>query len=270
MKKNDPLGDRMKAYEDRATIKLLPLIPTLIRVDGRAFHTFTKGLTRPFDERLRSCMVETMKKLVEETNARCGYTQSDEITLLLHSDEPKSKIWFDGKHSKMVSGTAALATLVFYQQVQKHLPDYAEKCPTFDSRCWQVPTKEEAVNNFLWREADATRNSINMTAHANFKQSELNGKNNAAKQDLLNSVGINWNDYPAEFKRGIYCQRLSFEQKFTAEELENLPEEHHAKQDPELAVRRSYITAQCLPILSTIENKVDVIFNSATPVIYSE
>ncbi|XP_037774263.1 tRNA(His) guanylyltransferase-like [Penaeus monodon] len=190
----------MKEYEDRSSIRLLPLIPTLIRLDGRSFHNFTKGLDRPYDERLRLCMVETMKKLVSETNARCGYTQSDEITLLLHSDDAKSMIWFDGKHSKMVSQSAALATLYFNQEVQKHLPDYLERNPTFDSRCWQVPTKEEAANAFLWREMDATRNSISMAAHAEFSTRELHGKSASEKQDMLIEKGINWNDYPADSK----------------------------------------------------------------------
>ena len=268
MKKGDSFGDRMKECEERNSIKLLPLIPTLIRLDGRSFHSFTKGLDRPFDEHLRHCMVETMKQLVEETNARCGYTQSDEITLLLHSDEPKSMIWFDGKHSKIVSQSAALATLFFYQEIQKQLPDYAERCPTFDSRCWQVPTKTEAVNAFLWREMDATRNSISMAAHAEFGTEKLHGKSASEKQDLLMGKGINWNDYPAEFKRGIYCQRVSVERKFTTDEVEQLPEKHLARQNPDLIVKRSQVSAHCLPILSQISNKVEVLFEGAEPLKY--
>ena len=107
----EELGDRMKSYEQRFSSRFLPMIPTLIRLDGRAFHSFTKGMDRPYDERFRTCMVETMRALVEETNARCGYTQSDEITLLLHSDDAKSQIWFDGRFAKIISQSAALAIL---------------------------------------------------------------------------------------------------------------------------------------------------------------
>jgi tRNA(His) 5'-end guanylyltransferase len=127
-----------------------------LRLDGKGFSKFTKGLKRPYDERLSNLMVETTKYLVKETNANCGYTQSDEITLVWYSDSYESKIYFDGRLFKMISDLASMCSVYFNRQLPNFLPEKVDKMPRFDCRVFNLPTKEEAVNVFLWHEQDPT------------------------------------------------------------------------------------------------------------------
>lgn len=252
----------MKMYEAaEAGRKLLPLVPVLARVDGRAFHSFTKGMRRPFDESFSAAMIETTAALVDETNACIGYTQSDEITLAWHSTDIKSQLWFDGRVCKMVSQLAAHATLEFYLNIVRRLPDYGSKRPTFDARVWTVPNRTEGANVFVWREWDATKNSISMAAQEHYSHKELHEKNGSEKQELLFHKGINWNDYPAYFKRGTYVQRRTVMKKFSAVELERLPPKHEARANPDLMVERSEIHILAMPPITSVENREAVIFD---------
>lgn len=264
---NDALGDRMKVYElAEAGRRFMPLLPIVARIDGRCFSVFTNGMKRPFDPEMTAMMVATTVELVSETNASMGYTQSDEITLAWHSTDPKSQVWFDGRVAKMTSQLGALATLYFYRLVVKRMPDYAEKLPTFDARVWQVPNRTEGANVFLWREWDATKNSLTMAASELYSHKELHGKNGADKHEMLFAKGINWNDYPAAFKRGTYVQRRRVLRPFTADELEKLPPKHEARANPDLVVERWRIAPLDMPIFGSVENREDVIFEGAEPV----
>lgn len=242
----------------------------MARVDGRSFSSFTKGMKRPFDLDMTQMMIETTKLLVAETNASLGYTQSDEISLTWHSLDRKSQIWFDGRIAKMTSQLGALATLYFYRQVLVYKPEYANKLPSFDARVWQVPNRTEAANVFLWREWDATKNSISMAASEYFSHNELHGKNSSDKHELLFSKGINWAHYPAAFKRGTYVQRRRSTRKFTAEELQRLPEKHAARSDPDLSVERWSITEVEMPPFAHVSNREDVVFEGAEPLKIAE
>ena len=175
---NDSLGDRMKQYEAaEAGRRLMPLLPALARLDGRAFHSFVRGLARPFDKRLSDLMIDTATFLVRETNAAIGYTQSDEITLAWVPEEYDAQIFFDGRIQKMTSMLAALCSAHFNRRLPAFLPaEFAERLPVFDCRVWNVPTLEEAANTFLWRELDATKNSISMAARAYYDHAELHDK----------------------------------------------------------------------------------------------
>ena len=255
----------MKEYEGCTGVRMLPMLPTFARVDGRAFHTFTAGMRRPYDVRMSTAMTETAKRLAKETNAIMAYTQSDEITLAWFSSDIKSQIWFDGRHSKMVSQTAALATLFFYRACLDLMPEYAEKFPSFDSRVWQVPNTAEGANVFLWREWDATKNSISMAAHSVYGHKQILSKNSSDKQEMLFQKGINWNDYPSFFKRGTYIQRRTVARPFTAEEVCRLPPKHSAHTNPELVVERTEWKVLDLPPLSQISNREAVIFSGADP-----
>lgn len=256
---NDPLGDRMKMYEGMTEKVLMPNLPTLARVDGRAFHTFTRGMERPYDMRMVQVMQTTAKKLAQETRANMTYTQSDEITLMWYNSDIKTEFWFGGRHSKMVSQVAALATLYFYRACLEIMPEYVDKLPTFDGRVWQVPNLKEAANAFLWRERDATKNSITMAASAYYSHKELQGKNGSEKQEMLFEKGINWDNYPPFFKRGSYIQRRIVELPFDEEELANLPPRHAARLNPNLIVRRSKWEVIDMPPIGTIKNKEEVI-----------
>ena len=267
----DELGDRMKLYEAaEAGRKFMPLLPIMARVDGRAFHSFTRGMARPFDEVLRSCMVDTTAELVKQTGADMGYTQSDEISLTWYNDTTRTQTWFNGRVQKMNSQLAAIATLEFYRLVLERMPQYASRKPTFDARVWNVPTTMEGANVFLWREWDATKNSISMAAQSMFSHRELDGKDSSEKQELMFSKGVNWNDYPAWAKRGTYVQRRRREVPFTVEELEKLPLRHAARTNPDLKVLRSVVGPVDLPPLGKIVNRVDVIYEGAEPILASE
>lgn len=257
----DDLGDRMKMYEAMNEKQFLPYLPVMARIDGRCFSKFTKGMNRPYDERMSECMINTTKKLVGETGALVGYTQSDEITLMWYSDSINSQIWFDGKHSKMVSQLGSLSTLYFYKECERLLgKEFLDKMPTFDARVWQVPSKEEAVNVFLWREKDATKNSISMAAREYYSHRQLENKNSNQKQDMLFEAGINWNDYPDYFKRGTYVRKIMVEKQFSVDEIEKLPKNHAARTNPELKIKRSELVVGSSPINSTFIFKKQMLF----------
>lgn len=264
--KEDKFGDRMKMYENiEAQRAFMPGLPICVRIDGRAFHTFTRGMKRPYDEDMSNAMVETMKYLVEQTFACIGYTQSDEITLILSDvKEPM----FGGRISKLTSLFASMATAKFNEVIHKKYPD--KPLAQFDCRCWQVPNRNEAVNELLWREFDATKNSISMAARTYYSDKQLLGKNGSQKQDLLMEKGVNWNDYPAFFKRGTYAKRVVIERPMTDEEWAKIPKEHQETLGRNTPVKRSVIQALDMPIFSKVTNRVDVIFEDAAPQVEGE
>lgn len=263
---SDALGDRMKLYEmAEAGRKFLPLLPVVARLDGKNFSAFTNGLARPYDERFTRLMVEAVKYLVEETNASCGYTQSDEITLAWHSDAYDSQIYFDGRIQKMTSVLAAKCSVRFGRLLPAFVPEKADQEPVFDCRVWQLPSLVEATNTFLWREMDATKNSISMAAQAYYSHKELIHKSGSEKQEMLFQKGVNWNDYPTAFKRGTYIQRRITKCKLTTEDFESLPPLHNARKNPDMEFERTSYGPIDMPPIRRVPNRVDVIFNGATP-----
>ena len=264
---SDSLGDRMKQYEAaEAGRRLMPLLPAFARLDGRAFHSFVRGLERPFDKRLSDLMLDTATFLVRETNAVVGYTQSDEISLAWAPEGYDSQIFFVGRVQKMTSTLTGLCAMYFNRRLSAFLPtEYADRLPVFDARVWNVPTLEEAANTFLWRELDATKNSISMAARAYYEHSEIHDKSGSEMQELLWKKGVNWNDYPAFFKRGTYIRRRKVQRLFTATEREALPEKHAARSNPALVVERTECSPLALPPLATIENRAGVLFRGEEP-----
>lgn len=226
------LETRMKTfYEQIPKTKLMRRCPVAIRIDGKAFHTFTTGFQKPFDEVLIKSMQETMKYLCENIQGCVlGYTQSDEITLIL-VDYKKltSSAWFNYEVQKLCSIAASMATMAFNRVFIKNVADFKHKhgypnadCTKyehlintydkainlgamFDARCFNVP-KEEITNLCYWRQDDASRNSIQMVGQANFSHKELHKKSRNDIQDMLmTQKGINWNDLPTYQKRGSCC-----------------------------------------------------------------
>lgn len=264
---NDDLGDRMKEYEmAEAGRRCMPRLPILARIDGRGFSRFTSDLERPYDRRLSDLMVETVKFLVRETNAVCGYTQSDEISLCWYSSSLESQVVFDGRISKLTSVLAALTTVYFNRRLPEFLPpQYAERMPHFDARVWNVPNLDEAANTFLWREFDATKNSISMAARAHFSHKQIDGKHGGEMQAMLRDKGVEWSEYPAFFKRGTYIQRRKTVRRFTTDELDKLPPRHAAHTNPDLVVERTDYVALDMPPLNTVKNRVEALFEGAEP-----
>ena len=228
------LANRMKGYEKRNQYYLQKRTPVAIRVDGRSFHTFTKGFKRPFDDILMKSMQETAKYMCENIQgAKLAYVQSDEITIILTDyDTLDTDCWFNYRTDKLCSISASMATMAFNEFFERNAENYIQNCATdyeinglygpetfeyklceiytkaiekgamFDARCFNIP-KEEVTNLIYWRQLDATRNSIQMVGQANFSHKELQNKSCNDIQDMLHEQkGINWNDYPTVCKRG--------------------------------------------------------------------
>lgn len=235
---NSLLGDRMKEYESRNQYFLQRRTPVILRIDGKAFHTFTRGFQKPFDEVLGNAMVRTMEYLCQNISGCVfGFCQSDEITLVLQDYRKlNTDAWFGYRTDKLCSIAASMATMAFNQYFAEEIREWTrlhetvtEHCDLcysewddeknkelshiywkayhkgamFDARCFNIP-KEEACNLVYWRQLDATRNSIQMVGQANFSHAELQGKSCNDIQDMLHEQrGINWNDFPTRWKRGV-------------------------------------------------------------------
>jgi len=266
------LADRMKLYETiGAGQRLIPNLPVCIRLDGKGFHSWTHGLRRPYDERLHTLFDETTKFLLEASDAVIGYSQSDEITLILYNGgQPDSQVFFDGRVSKLTSVLASMATAKFNALVPSILPEKQGRLACFDCRVWNVPTEQEAVNCLIWRELDATRNSIQMAVQALYSHKQLHQKNTAQMQEMLWQKGLNWQNYPARFRRGGYFQRRVIERPFTPEEREQLPPLHEARKHPDMMIQRQLIVPLELPPLLQVANRVEVIFRGCAPEPFTE
>jgi tRNA(His) 5'-end guanylyltransferase len=229
---HDELGIRMKEnYENISKTKLMRRTPVAIRVDGKAFHTFTQGFQKPFDDLMVKSMQATMKYMCENIQGCVlGYTQSDEITLILVDYKKlNSSAWFDYEVQKLCSVAASMATMafnrIFAEKVKEFIYNDGEnyennseeyrlcsvyknaviKGAMFDARCFNIP-KEEVTNLIYWRQVDATRNSIQSVGQAYFSHKELDKKSSDMIQCMLfEERGVNWNDYPTHLKRGSCC-----------------------------------------------------------------
>lgn len=235
----DVIGDRIKSYyENIPKIKLMRRCPVIVRIDGKAFHTFTKGFKKPFDEVLITAMQRTMLYLCENIQGCVlGYHQSDEISLLLVDYQKlESGAFFDYEVQKMCSVIASMATMRFNKAFEycagvycdeyftiwdgkdkKEGTDYikafskaVDKGAMFDCRVFNIP-KEEVANYFYWRQADATRNSIQMVGRSYFSHKQLNNKSCEDIQEMLfQEHKVNWNDYPIYQKRGSCCVKKKY------------------------------------------------------------
>lgn len=233
MSVRDDLGTRMKTfYENIPKTRLMRRVPVAIRLDGKAFHTFTRGFQKPFDFVLMGTMQQTMKYLCENIQGCVfGYTQSDEITLILVDYQKfTSDAWFDYEVQKLTSVSASMATMAFNKYFSENVAKYnlmhdplvkrrenlldnyisaVEKGALFDARCFNIP-KEEVTNLIYWRQLDATRNSIQMVGQAHFSHDELQDKTCNMIQDMLmTKYGINWNDFTIPCKRGTACIKVA-------------------------------------------------------------
>ncbi len=260
------LGDWSKWLEKNFSNEvMIPTLPVIIRLDGNNFHSWTRGLQRPFDKGLVQLMEETTRYLVAETNAVVGYTQSDEITLILYSGDRKSALYNEGKKQKILSKLTAKCVNFFNEKRKEILPGH-DKVAVFDCRIYQTPTLQDAVAQLLWRENDATKNSISMLAQSLFPHRDLQNLNGYQLQDkMFWEKGVNWNDLPVSLKRGTYIKRVKTDLPFSREELDSLPPQHKAHKNPDLRISRSVIKVIEYPIFSKIKNPVDVIFFDIPP-----
>lgn len=231
----DELGTRMKEqYENRTRMFLPRRTYTIIRLDGKAFHTYTRGLEKPFDAELYEDMDNAIIAMLPQIQgAKFAYTQSDEISILLTDFEtPTTSAWFDGNIQKMVSVSASIITAEFNKRRAKrwgrdlkaHLiasaggeiegsPDIEPfELAFFDSRTFTIPDPIEVMNYFIWRNQDCSRNSVSMVAQANFSHKELHGKSTPDKHEMLRTKGINWaTDYTDGEKNGRLIVKQEYE-----------------------------------------------------------
>lgn len=230
MSKTDELGKRMKAYEGVATKKLVKKLPVIIRVDGRAFHTFTRKLNKPFDDLLMDAMEYTLQYLCRNvTGCVLGYMQSDEISLLVQDyKNEETQAWFEYRVDKLCSIVASMATFAFNRAFENYTTDLYDYCATseqlfeenkdrinvlleccdrgaiFDARAFTLPF-EEVTNYFYWRQADAMRNSVEMVGHANFSAKELHKVNTTGIKRMLLEKAIDYGKITIPKQRGICC-----------------------------------------------------------------
>jgi tRNA(His) 5'-end guanylyltransferase len=239
----DELGDRMKKnYENRTRILLPRRTYTVIRVDGKAFHTYTKGCERPFDAGLIADMNATAEYLCKNIQgAVIGFVQSDEISILMTDFAThQTDAWFDGNIQKIVSIAASMATAKFNQQRLVRCNDLemsrafgflsevgenadkniygkvinyilSKKLAEFDARTFTIPSKTEVMNYFIWRQQDTVRNSISSVAQSLYSSKKLHGKNMSEQQDMIFEKGINWNDFDNTVKRGRFVFKEKYE-----------------------------------------------------------
>ena len=195
---NDSMGDRFKRYENVSDGFLVRRTPVIARIDGKAFHTLTRGCQRPFDGNFARAMAAA--RLCEEVQGcKLAYWQSDEISLLLCDyDTIQTEAWFDYRLQKLCSIGASIAAVAFTQAFGKEAH--------FDARFFNVP-ENDVVNYFVWRQKDAERNSLQMLAQAHFSPKELHGKKREDLHELLHSKGVNWNDCDTIQKRGACLVR---------------------------------------------------------------
>ncbi len=204
------LGDRIKKYERVSKTKLMGRTPVIIRLDGKAFHTWTRQLvnvdqvlkTEPYGEVMHKAMFYTTEYLMKNIqNAVFAYSQSDEISILLNDwYRLTTDQWFDGTIQKIVSVAASMATVGFNTNPVIKCMDL--KPAVFDARVFNVPL-DEVANYFVWRQQDATRNSIQMLGQYYFSHNQMHGKNVSQIQDMLMAEhNVNWNDVDTRKKRG--------------------------------------------------------------------
>lgn len=255
---SDEFGDRMKAYEAVATSnRLEPSLPICARIDGRSFSMFTRRCEKPFDARISNAMRATCAWLVNETHAKIGYVQSDEISLVWQNTEGGS-VFFDGKVQKMTSVLASMAGVKFYSELG------GDKLPAFDCRVWQVPSQTEAANTFLWRALDARKNAVSSACRAYHSAKKMHRKSRLEQIQMLADAGIVFETaYPEEDRHGVFFRRVSGEVEVDDETWSRIPEKH--RPESRLAVR-SWTEQLKMPFFGDVKNREAVIFDAAEPI----
>ena len=268
--KNTSLDSRMKEYEAVTTNRaLMNRVPVYARIDGRSFSSFCQGLDKPFDMVFVDVMQKTCAHLVEETNAALGYVMSDEISLVFLE---ASKVPFETRLFKLESVLAAMATSAFtLYGLKTKLKDKIEKMmPHFDCRVCNLPNLVEAANMILFREQDCLKNSITMVALSKFGHAKLQGKNSTDKIKMLADAGIIYErDIDEHLRLGSYFRREVYEKVLTADEFAKIPEKQRKPdENGQMKAMRSHVVQFRLGSpLHAIENKADVLFNSAVPIL---
>ena len=219
--KIDEAGIIHKELEAEFNRRLVPYKYTMARLDGRAFHTLTKNLNKPFDKEFCHAMRASATSLLNTYNADLAYTQSDEITLLWGPiTNESSELMFGGGLNKFISLLAASCSVKFNKELN------CKKDEVFDCRVWQVNSLDLVVSNLHWRILDASRNSLNMVASSLFSHKELQGKSSSQREQMIRDKNFDWDSLLSSYKVGLFIYKELEERSHTSEELANIPEEH--------------------------------------------
>ena len=235
----DELGQRMKEqYEHRTRFFVPRRTYTIIRLDGKAFHTYTRGLQKPFDLDLYNDMDNAIIAMLPHIQgAVFAYTQSDEISVLVTDFAlPTTSAWFDGNIQKMASVSSSIITAEFNRQrlVRNcgiESGDKYRKTPLayFDSRVFTIPDRTEVMNYFIWRNQDCARNAVSMVAQSKFSHKELQGKSTAMMQEMLmTEFKINWSEYDEALKNGRLIVKEEYLSASATEDEPVMPEDECA------------------------------------------
>jgi tRNA(His) 5'-end guanylyltransferase len=237
-------------------------MPLILRIDGKAFHTYTRGCKKPFDKALADLMDETAKYLCENIqDAQLAYVQSDEISIFVHDYKSLvSEAWFQKELQKMDSIASGMASAFFTMNSWKLFIDdnpvdtypgnwkdlmNLNRIAVFDTRCFVLP-ENELCNYFIWRQQDATRNSIQMQARSLYSHSECENKNQSDLQEMIHQKGQNWNDTPTGFKRGRCVRRKTDEEMLLSMAMTGNE-----------AIRNPWIIDQEIPIFTADRNFIE-------------
>lgn len=263
----DPLGDEVKALEAAFERRVAePGQFLMARADGRAFHTFTKGMRKPFDPAMSNAMQYTARNLAHMFNARLAYTQSDEITLCFYypADGTGTDYPYGGRLQKLCSLIAAQASVLFYARVVAEVESGSwpesklNDLPVFDCRVFRALTYETVLNSFIWREKDARKNAVSMAASAHYTEKQLNGVSTGDRLKLLREAGVTFNDYPQHFRAGMYFYRRERTVPLDAATLAKIPE---GKAPPDgMVTRRSVEAAEFATLLEASPQRLMAIF----------
>lgn len=216
-------GIYMKTFEKDIPHQISNDQSFIVRLDGRAFHSFTRGLQKPFSPELRFCMVETAKHLAEKFNAKLAFVQSDEITLLFQYEVGPAEHMFGGKRDKFISLTAAEASVFFNDVIRQNIPEKSYMRPVFDSRIVRCDDSEIPLLNFRWRQMDCVRNAIAMIAQANISHKKLQGVNVRGQIEMLRDMGVMYEAF-SEFERlGTFIRKVRVKKELSQEQIDRIP-----------------------------------------------
>lgn len=212
-------------YEDNTRFN--PILPIIVRIDGRNFSKFTKDLITPYDERFSELMIEVTKILIDETDSNLAYTQSDEINLIIWNKDIYKQVYFSGKIQKIISVISSVTTGNFNELRKKYLPNYKEsKICYFDCRAFQVNDTEDITKYLIWRRSDAFRNSLFRICREYYSSKELLNKSNKDRIELLNKKNINLRSFNPYFLQGIYLKKVKVLKDLSS--IDNIPEKYRS------------------------------------------
>lgn len=231
------IKDIKKEYEDLTRFYLPKKAYSIIRLDGKAFHSFTKRFKRPFDDDFINLMNETCLSLCREiAGVKMAYVQSDEISLILSDlDNENTQLWFDGNIQKIASVSSSIATAHFnkylighiiFKEFKKdsdrekliHLSAHVADClrnslAYFDCRVFSIPSQEEVINYLIMRQKDAIKNSVSMFSQSFFSHQKLEGKNTKEKIEMCLAEGGDWNSIEIGQQRGRIAHKNQINKK---------------------------------------------------------